>query len=202
MVVWMQSCEVSIPSLIPLQFSDLVCKKFTFNLHFFFCKSPTSLIGLVHWLTGILPLLLQQFWSFSSHYVPINSSVFIHPYPPQLMFILHHSLCNKTQENISGKFYFCKALSHRQNIREITLCFVEWNHIQGTIENRKKKKKNSRTFCCLTSNTDLSLFFFTTLRTHNKKTTNFYTNTFTPCYTFRERCGAHYHFFLNTCVNL
>lgn len=159
MVVWMQSCEVSIPSLIPLQFSDLVCKKFTFNLHFFFCKSPTSLIGLVHWLTGILPLLLQQFWSFSSHYVPINSSVFIHPYPPQLMFILHHSLCNKTQENISGKFYFCKALSHRQNIREITLCFVEWNHIQGTIENRKKKKKTLGRFA-VWHRTLISVCFF------------------------------------------
>lgn len=91
------------------------------------------------------------------------------------MFIFHRSSCNETWENISGKFYFCKALSHRENIGETTL-YVLWSE---TVCRAQVKTGKQKMVECLPvwhrTLISVSCFFFSALRMHKRN--NFYTNT-------------------------
>lgn len=84
--------------------------------------------------------MLKISFQLLSHNVSISSSVFVHTCAPQLMFIFHRSSCNETRENISGKFYFCKALSHRENIGETTL-YVLWSETVCRAQVKTGKQK-------------------------------------------------------------
>lgn len=111
--------------LIPLQCSALNSGKFNawLVIHFFILflqVQPISLGWLSDW-QGFSPPPLSNFgvhWRFRFSFVAQRDNKQLSFYAQMTCPLFCHSSCNETQENISGKFYFCKALSHRENIRE------------------------------------------------------------------------------------